>query len=490
MSVTDKLSDVRVLCVGDVMLDRFVSGQVKRISPESPVPVLSISGSKSFPGGAANVARNIASLGGRCTLVSVVGQDGVGRELQDTMGNIDGVECVFCVTGDRPTSEKTRFVAQGQHMLRTDAELTTPISRATARELMDAISRLAPQHDVVVLSDYAKGVLTDDVIRSSIATARDLHIPVVVDPKSIDLRRYSGATVLTPNSKEVLDTTGIDPTEDDALAESAGSSILETAGVDAVLLTRAQRGMTLVGGGRPSVHIEASAREVFDVVGAGDTVIATLALALGAELDLAEAARLANFAAGVVVGKRGTATVTQTELADEMLRLSRGSLQALQDKIMPLEGLLDMARIWRKNGFKVGFTNGCFDILHIGHLAILTYARQNSGKLIVAVNSDASVKRLKEPGRPINSENDRAMVLAALSAVDAVVIFNEDTPLEMIQALNPDVLVKGADYTIDAIVGAPHVLSYGGKVLRCELVPGKSTTRVLNVLQGKASSLG
>jgi D-beta-D-heptose 7-phosphate kinase/D-beta-D-heptose 1-phosphate adenosyltransferase len=226
------------------------------------------------------------------------------------------------------------------------------------------------------------------------------------------------------------------------------------------------------------------------VVGAGDTVIATLALALGAKLDLAEAARLANFAAGVVVGKRGTATVTQTELADEVLRLSRGSLQALQDKIMPIEGLLDMARIWRKNGYKVGFTNGCFDILHIGHLALLTYARQNSGKLIVAVNSDASVKRLKEPGRPINSENDRAMVLAALSAVDAVVVFDDDTPLEMIQALNPDVLVKGADYTIVSIVGAPHVLSYGGKVLRCELVPGKSTTRVVNVLHGKASSLG
>jgi D-beta-D-heptose 7-phosphate kinase/D-beta-D-heptose 1-phosphate adenosyltransferase len=488
MTVTDKLSDVRVLCIGDVMLDRYVSGQVKRISPESPVPVLSISGSTSFPGGAANVARNIASLGGRCTLVSVVGQDAVARELLETLQKIDGIRCEFCSSSDRPTSEKIRFVAHGQHMLRTDAEVTEPISRSTAQAIIESIEKLASEHDVMVLSDYAKGLLTDEVVRSSIDTAKRHRLPIVVDPKSVNLQRYSGATVITPNSKEVMDATGIDPTDDDTRAEQAGLSILGSAGVEAVLLTRAHRGMTLVGGGGAAMHIEASAREVFDVVGAGDTVIAALSLALGARLDLAESARLANFAAGVVVGKRGTATVTQTELADEVLRLSRGSLQSLQNKIMSRADAVELARTWRKNGFKVGFTNGCFDILHVGHLAILAFSRQNSGRLIVAINSDASVKRLKEPGRPINSEIDRAMVLAALSAVDAVVVFEEDTPLEMIEELNPDVLVKGADYTIDTIVGAQHVLSHGGKVLTCELVPGKSTTRVVNVLRGKASN--
>src|SRR5882757_388233 len=488
MTVTDKLSDVRVLCIGDVMLDRYVSGQVKRISPESPVPVLSISGSTSFPGGAANVARNIASLGGRCTLVSVVGQDAVARELLEALQKIDGIRCEFCSSSDRPTSEKIRFVAHGQHMLRTDAELTEPISRSTAQAIIESIERLASEHDVMVLSDYAKGLLTDEVVRSSIDTAKRHHLPLVVDPKSVNLRRYSGATVITPNSKEVMDATGIDPTDDDARAEQAGAAILRSAGVGAVLLTRAHRGMTLVGGGAAAVHIEASAREVFDVVGAGDTVIAALSLALGARLDLAESARLANFAAGVVVGKRGTATVTQTELADEVLRLSRGSLQALQNKIMSREDAAELARTWRKNGFKLGFTNGCFDILHVGHLAILSFSRQNSGRLIVAVNSDASVKRLKEPGRPINSETDRAMVLAALSVVDAVVVFDEDTPLALIEELNPDVLIKGADYSVDNIVGARHVMSYGGKVLTCELVPGKSTTRVVNVLRGKASN--
>jgi len=218
MILTDKLSRVRVLCIGDVMLDRFVAGQVKRISPESPVPVLSISGTTSFPGGAANVARNIASLGGLCTLVSMVGQDAVARELHETMQKIAGITCEFCVSPDRPTSEKIRFVAHGQHMLRADAEVTDPIDAATAKTLLASVARLAAQHDVMVLSDYAKGLLTDDVVRESIEIARRHGLPIVVDPKSIDLRRYAGATVITPNSKEVMDATGIDPTEDDAKA--------------------------------------------------------------------------------------------------------------------------------------------------------------------------------------------------------------------------------------------------------------------------------
>jgi D-beta-D-heptose 7-phosphate kinase / D-beta-D-heptose 1-phosphate adenosyltransferase len=488
MTITDKLNHVRVLCIGDVMLDRFVSGQVKRISPESPVPILSVSGTKNFPGGAANVARNIASLGGRCTLVSVVGQDRVAGELQGTMDLIEGVRCEFIVSVDRPTSEKIRFVAYGQHMLRADAEITDPITESIANVVIDFINGLASEHDVIVLSDYAKGVLTDEIIQASVKIARAYDLPIVVDPKSLNLKRYAGATVITPNSKEVLDATGIDPTEDDARAEHAGLSILHSSGVKAVLLTRAHRGMTLVGPSGATLHLPASAREVFDVVGAGDTAIATLSLALGAKLQLGEAARLANCAAGVVVGKRGTATVTQTELADELARINGGSLRALQNKIMSREDVVELAKTWRKNGFKVGFTNGCFDILHVGHLSILGFSKQNSGRLIVAVNSDASVKRLKEPGRPINSENDRAMVLAALSAVDAVVIFDEDTPLEMIKELNPDVLVKGADYTIDKIVGSAHVLSYGGQVLTCELVPGKSTTRVVNILHGKVGT--
>jgi D-beta-D-heptose 7-phosphate kinase/D-beta-D-heptose 1-phosphate adenosyltransferase len=409
----------------------------------------------------------------------------VARELEATMAAIGGVDCAFCVSPLRRTSEKIRFVAHGQHMLRADSEVTSSIDAPTAEALIASVGRLAASHDVMVLSDYAKGVLTDAVVSACIAVAKHHQLPVVVDPKSVDLRRYAGASVITPNSKEVLDATGIDPTEDDAQAEIAGESLLAKAAVAAVLVTRAHRGMTLVTAGGPVLHVEASAREIFDVVGAGDTVIATLSLALGAKLDLAECARLANYAAGVVVGKHGTATVTQTELADEMLRLSHGSLKGLENKIMSRNDAVELVRTWRKNGFKVGFTNGCFDILHVGHLAILSFSRQNSGRLIVAVNSDASVRRLKQAGRPINCEADRAMVLAALATVDAVVIFDEDTPLELIHELNPDVLIKGADYTVEQIVGAQHVLAQGGKVLRCELIPGKSTTRVVEFLKAK-----
>jgi D-beta-D-heptose 7-phosphate kinase/D-beta-D-heptose 1-phosphate adenosyltransferase len=483
MELTEKFSDVRVLCVGDVMLDRFISGEVKRISPESPVPVLSVTGRQSFPGGAANVARNVAALGGRCTLVSLIGRDPVGTELQNAVLSIDGLTCEFCVSPDRPTSEKTRFVAHGQHMLRTDAEVAVPIDAETEAAILGSIERLAAAHDVLVLSDYAKGLLTDPLVRGAIAIAQAHHLPVAVDPKSVSLVRYAGATVITPNAKEVLDATGIDPTEEDANAQAAGAMILRDCGVHNVLMTRAHRGMTLMGKDSSASHFRASAREVFDVVGAGDTVIATLALAMGAKIALADAARLANLAAGIVVGKRGTATVTQTELADELARLDGGTLRALQSKVMSLEEVLHLAHTWRKNGLKVGFTNGCFDILHIGHLSILSFARQHSGKLVVAVNSDASVRRLKEPGRPINAEQDRAMVLAALSVVDAVVVFNEDTPLEMIKQINPEVLVKGGDYTVDTIVGSQHVLSYGGAVLTCPLIPGRSTTRVLGLVR-------
>lgn len=486
MTTPDKLTGVRVLCIGDVMLDRFVSGHVKRISPESPVPVLSISGTRSFPGGAANVARNVASLGGSCCVVSVVGKDPTAEELRHILRGIDGIACEFVVDPDRPTSEKIRFVAQGQHLLRTDVEMAAPLDASTARRVIEAIERLVPAHDVLILSDYAKGLLTDEVIQAAVRAAGAHGLPIVVDPKSKDLRRYAGATLITPNSKEALEATGIDPTEDDREAERAGRSILRSTGVGAVLLTRAHRGMTLVQSGEAAMHIQASAREVFDVVGAGDTVIATVSLALGAEFDLSEAARLANAAAGIVVGKSGTATVTQTELADEVARFEAGTLNALRAKIMSREEIIGLANTWRRNGFKVGFTNGCFDILHVGHLSLLSFSKQNSGRLIVAVNSDASVKRLKEPGRPINPEYDRAMVLAGLAAVDAVVIFEEDTPLECITQLNPDVLIKGADYALENIVGADHVLARGGRVLRCELVRGKSTSAVVDQLRGKA----
>lgn len=482
MSLMERMARVRVLCVGDVMLDRFVSGSVKRISPESPVPVLSITGMNACPGGAANVARNVASLGGHCTLISVVGSDAVAGELERAVAGIAQVSSLFIHAPARATTEKIRFVAQGQHMLRADSEDSQPLAPELEQALLASIAANLDGHDVLVLSDYAKGVLTDLVVAGAIALARASGLPCVVDPKSARMERYAGATVVTPNAKEVQEVTGIDPTEDDAVAVAAGQKMLKDFDIEAVLVTRAHRGMTLVPREGLPAQLPASAREVFDVVGAGDTVVATLALVLGTGESLLEAARLANLAAGIVVGKRGTATVTQAELTEGLTRLGQGSLQSLQGKVFNLSALLPLLEIWRQQGHKVGFTNGCFDLLHVGHLSILSYSRSHCGRLVVGVNSDASVKRLKGADRPINSAEDRATVLAALAAVDAVVIFDEDTPLELIRAIQPDVLVKGADYSVDKIVGADLVLARGGQVLTSELIPGRSTSRIVDTL--------
>lgn len=483
MTPIDSFSRARVLCVGDVMLDRFISGTVRRISPESPVPVLSVGKSVAVPGGAANVARNVAALGGRCTLLSVIGADAIGMALKAELDQLEGVRAHLIESAGRQTTEKVRFVAQGQHMLRADIESSTPIDSAAETALLHAVLLALPDHDALVLSDYAKGVLTDHVLQSAIAQARAQGVPVIVDPKSSLIERYAGATVLTPNGKEVSEATGVDPTEDDEAAMTAGSRIIQRANIDHVLVTRAHRGMSLVSRDAPPQHIAASAKEVFDVVGAGDTVVATLAVALGAGIDVPNAARLANTAAGIVVGKRGTATVSQTELKDATHQVGQATFQQLHDKVISLQEALRLVEGWRKDGHQVGFTNGCFDILHIGHLSLLNHARAHCGRLVVGVNSDASVQRLKGPQRPINGEDDRALLLAGMSAVDAVVIFGEDTPLELIKGLQPDVLVKGADYTIDKIVGADVVLGRGGRVLTGDLVPDRSTTRVVQRLQ-------
>lgn len=475
MPLIEKFSAVRVLCIGDVMLDRFIGGAVRRISPESPVPVLSVTGTQIFAGGAANVARNVAALGGQCTLVGVVGQDATGEDLNRLIGASTGIAGALVPVAGRPTTEKIRFVAHGQHMLRADSEDASPVSAADEERLIAEIAARLPGHQVVVLSDYAKGVLTDRVVKEATGLARRAGLPVVVDPKSANFARYDGATLLTPNVPEVLRATGLDASGDEA-AIAAGRQVLEKAAIEAVLITRADKGMTLVTRQDAPLHIASSAREVADVVGAGDTVIATLALALGAGAGPADAAALANTAAGIVVGKHGTATTTRSELREELAREMRRGLASPKVKVLTREGARDCVAGWRRDGLKVGFTNGCFDILHAGHVSILDFARAHCDRLVVGMNTDASVRRLKGEARPIHNEDDRALVLAALAMVDAVVPFAEDTPQELIAALEPDVLVKGSDYEVKDIVGAAEVLARGGQVLRFDLLPGRSTT--------------
>ncbi|HET8611727.1 MAG TPA: D-glycero-beta-D-manno-heptose-7-phosphate kinase [Sphingomonas sp.] len=478
---------VRALCVGDIMLDRFVEGSVNRISPESPVPVILLRDALNVPGGAANVGRNISALGGRCTLIGAVGEDAAGRELAGLLSECGRIEPLLVPDAGRPTIEKTRFVCHGQHLLRADREEPGDVSGEAGREIVRRVREQLPRHHVLILSDYAKGVLTDAVIAETIALARAAGVPVVVDPKSARLDRYAGATIVTPNAKEAAAATGIEVGDDESAAR-AGEIALDKAGIDALLLTRAERGMSLIGRGGLVEHVPASARDVFDVVGAGDTVVATLALCLGAGAGLAEAARIANAAAGVVVGKHGTATVTRTELLDELGRLGRKGLASPSLKLLDRDLAARQRERWARDGLRVGFTNGCFDILHIGHARILEYARSRCDKLIVGINADSSVRRLKGPTRPVNPEADRSELIAALGFVDMAVIFDEDTPQALIEALQPDVLVKGSDYSIDRIVGADVVLARGGEVLTFDLVPGRSTSGIIARAGGHAGA--
>lgn len=465
-------SGARVLIVGDVMLDRFVYGAVTRISPEAPIPILRRAETRVAPGGAANVAANISALGGLAILVGVVGDDEAGADLV-RLCQERNVETAL-IRAARPTTEKIRFVGAGQQLLRVDNEVTGPEGLDKAAIALLVIDRMK-NADVVVLSDYAKGVCTPCVLASVIEEARRLGKPTIADPKSSDLAVYRGVTILTPNRHETALATGIDPS-DDIEAARAGARAASLAAANAVLVTRGAAGMTLVCEGE-ATHLRSEAQEVFDVSGAGDSVVAALALAIASGITLEEASRLANVAAGIVVSKQGTASVTRAELVTR-LGLCDGSAPS----VSALDDAASVVSKWRANGFRIGFTNGCFDLLHGGHLSLLAQARAACDRLVVGVNSDVSVRGLKGPGRPVQSQEVREAVLASLRTVDLVLRFEEPTPERVIKALRPDVLVKGADYALCDVVGAPFVTSYGGRVLLVDLVKGQSTTSTLERL--------
>ncbi len=469
----DALAGVSVVCVGDAMIDRFVYGEVERVSPEAPIPVLRIEREAAMPGGAANVVRNLAGLGAHSHFVSVVGDDGAGRELQGLLEDIPGVSSHLERAPGRRTTIKTRYIAGGQQLIRADYENDQAISDAIAEALIKAASAQIPEAAAIVLSDYAKGTLSPIVIQRLISSARENGKPVLVDPKGGDYERYRGATLITPNQRELAAVTGLPTTTDDEVIEAANWLIPRCA--DAVLVTRGGGGMLLVADGEARV-LSAERREVFDVSGAGDTVIALLAAALGAGVPLLEAAELANLGAGIVVGKVGTAEVRVEELRSA---LRQREILGENAKLLSLRRCLEFVEQWRSSSLAVGFANGCFDLLHPGHVSLLTQARAACDRLIVGLNDDSSVRRLKGPERPVQPEASRATVLASMSSVDLVVLFGEDTPLELIEAIRPDVLVKGADWEPDRIVGADLVKSYGGRVLLAELLPGHSTTSTI-----------
>jgi D-beta-D-heptose 7-phosphate kinase/D-beta-D-heptose 1-phosphate adenosyltransferase len=468
-------SSSRILCVGDVMLDRFVRGSISRISPEAPIPVLHIKDEETVLGGAGNVVRNLQTLGCAVTFISVVGKDQNGSRIQELLKSSPNVEAHLMVDEERETITKTRFIASNQQILRTDRERVLSLAPVLEKELLALFKEHIQAHDLVILSDYAKGLFSPQGLQDLIQEAKAHQKPILVDPKGRDFSRYQGATLLTPNRQELSDATHL-PTQTHEEVVAASQKIMKLCNLKAMITTRGPEGMSLIDASGTIEHLPTTALEIFDVSGAGDTVIATLAASLAAGGSLSDAMHFANVAAGLVVAKVGTAVIHQDEL---LTALHHQELESHEKKIVSWQTAQDITQKWKRRGQRVVFTNGCFDLLHPGHVTLLAQARKAGDRLVVGLNTDHSVSRYKGPTRPIQPELARALVLASLASVDLVVLFGQDYPLDLIEALKPDVLVKGADYTIENVSGASFVQSYGGEVLLIDLVEGQSTTKIV-----------
>ncbi|HSM31351.1 MAG TPA: bifunctional D-glycero-beta-D-manno-heptose-7-phosphate kinase/D-glycero-beta-D-manno-heptose 1-phosphate adenylyltransferase HldE [Woeseiaceae bacterium] len=470
LSIPD-FSKTNVVVAGDVMLDQYLFGATSRISPEAPVPVVHVQKTDDRPGGAANVAVNLASLGVRTRLIGAVGNDAAANTLENLL-TANGIDCDFARVGDRPTITKTRVQSRGQQLIRLDQENAAELRDSA---LLEAVGKAAAGAGAVVLSDYGKGALTD--VRAMIDACRKAGVPVLVDPKGRDFEKYRGATLLTPNQAEFEAVAG--PCGSDAELAARGWQMVEDLELTALLVTRSEKGMMLLETGNEPLFLSTQAREVYDVTGAGDTVIATLAGALASGQSFAASSALANIAAGLVVRKIGVATVTPGEIQVALHQRGQGGRGLVsRDELLVLVG---EARARKE---RIVMTNGCFDILHAGHVAYLEEAKSLGDRLIVAVNEDESVRRLKGESRPINTLEDRMLVLAGLAAVDWVVPFADDTPAALIAAVLPDVLVKGGDYRPEEIAGGREVLENGGEVRVLGFRDGHSTSRIIDKLGG------
>jgi D-beta-D-heptose 7-phosphate kinase/D-beta-D-heptose 1-phosphate adenosyltransferase len=469
----------RLLVVGDVMLDTYIWGEVGRISPEAPVPVVRAIDRSHRPGGAANVAMNLARLGAQTVLAGFTGSDENEKLLAESL-RANGIAPILVACDGFPTITKQRILGGQQQMLRLDSERMGDRSPGDYERLVSRVLDELPGCHAVVLSDYAKGTLTPEVCQAIIPAARRLDIPVLVDPKSADFSRYRGATTICPNLGELARALQLDARDLKPLLDAA-EALVQKLDLEFLTATLGDKGIALVRPGNCFVA-PAVARQVFDVSGAGDTVIAVLALCLASGLKPETAVELANVAAGIVVGKVGTVPVEKHEL---LAALAPQIALHAEDKVATREELVERVASWKAIGERVVFTNGCFDLLHIGHITLLEQARRFGDRLIVAINSDTSARGLKGPSRPIVGERERARVLAALAAVDAVVVFGEPTPLELIVATRPDVIVKGGDYNPDTVVGAKEVMSWGGQVKIVPTVEGFSTTGLIAKGAGK-----
>ncbi|WHZ37722.1 D-glycero-beta-D-manno-heptose 1-phosphate adenylyltransferase [Sagittula sp. MA-2] len=478
IAIPENFSEVKIVCVGDVMLDAFHSGDVTRISPEAPVPVLKLTDTIVMPGGAANMACNIASLGATVTLVAPVGDDDAGSDLRRLCEEEWGVHLITAVDA-RGTILKSRYSSGSQQLLRIDREDLSPLKAETRRELTELALSAISNADLVVLSDYAKGALDTDICQRIIGAACARDIPVIVDPKGRNFQKYKGATVVTPNEFEISVAVGRAPESDSDLIGLASGLAVENV-FQSVAVTRGKNGVMLVDPDGLVEHVPSFAKDVFDVSGAGDSFVAGLACALCSGQELINAVHFANTVAGVAVSKVGTAVVSIEEVRSLAL------LRSSENKARITSDYNEAAKIissWRKMGDLVGFTNGVFDLLHLGHLKTLKNAKQHCKRLVVAINSDSSVKRLKGEGRPVQEDVVRAEVLANLEQVDLVVVFSEDTPISVIEACQPDLLLKGGDYRVEDVVGAEVVEKRGGRVMIVPTLHGYSTTATIARMQ-------
>ena len=464
-----------ILVIGDIMCDTYFWGKVSRISPEAPVPIFESAERRHVLGGAANVAANLRALGCEVRLLGVIGADAAGRCVREQLHE-QGIADTWLVQDmARPTTEKTRLIASQQQLLRLDSESQNPLAPSLVAQALQSVAPLMQDIDGVVCSDYQKGVCIPALLEPLFAMACTAGRPIFVDPKAHDFSHYRGATVLKPNLEEVKRASGIMVTDDATLA-SAAERLLQQSQAQALLVTRSKDGMTLFQPPQAPVHIPTRAREVFDVTGAGDTVIATFSMAVLCGLSFVDAAHLANVAAGIVVSKLGTAMV----LPQELWAALRVGETFGEHKILQRGELAVALQYRRQQGERIVFTNGCFDLLHVGHVQYLQQARAMGDCLVVALNDDASVRLLKGNKRPLLPQDERARLLAALACVDYVTIFSEATPLALIEFLRPNVLVKGGDYTLDTVVGRQEVEAYGGEVRLVPSIPGGSTTGIID----------
>ena len=463
------IQDCHILVVGDLMLDRFVDGAVTRISPEAPVPVLSQSTSQQMPGGAANVACNLAQLGAQVTLIGACGDDATAADLAAELRHFPRITFIPVTVAGRPTSLKTRYRASGQQILRVDDEVSIPISDSAQAELSDRANAVIDTADMLILSDYAKGCLPLTLIRSLIDAARAAKKLIVADPKLADLSVYRDVDVLTPNLQELASAAGTSLTELDAIKTTA-AQMAKTHNIGTIMTTLSARGILASQGDGTQFHDPARTRDVFDVSGAGDTVVAVISAAIASGAQLEFALSLANHAAGVAVGKSGTAIVTAGEILAHM---------PLSKPVIEASALAGICQDWRDAGDKIAFTNGCFDLLHPGHLHLLRQAAATADRLVVGLNSDASVRRLKGDTRPLQRAEQRAAALAAFDLVDAVCIFEEDTPQNLISLLQPDFIVKGGDYQPADVIGGDIVKKRGGKVVIVPTHAAYSTSKLI-----------